>query len=399
MRLTRSLQDHLLRTTLGVLLVLIGSGLIGPLTNSPGLIILGSFLVVGVFLTVSRTLLFILGLLLLALFFDIRIGILLFPYALYRIYGFLFVKKVEKTSTAFDSPTPVRPAWPGGPRLLDSTSSYHSYLENREHLERDANRSPSVALVGREGCWGTRWHYGPIWFEQYIGDAEPKPDPLAPFRIVIWQPLRESAVPSGWRQTRNLEQIHMTGFAEPDWSEPDYTSHWSEHARRHVKRWRKQTTWEVVEPTVEDFIAAYRKAPQGRLLKYLFIRMLRQMSRTQKGFVHLRAVRRAGIPNGPLEAGFAFVDIPEARQSKHFISYMWPSVKKEPVNVGLIDVWFKHARERHYRFLDFGVFWTNEDPVSWKGFSRFKGQFGISYVRYPLPRIRFMGSLARIFRV
>lgn len=391
MRLGRSAQDHLLRTLLGIMLVLIGFGIIGPLTNSPGLIILGSFLIVGVFITINRTLLFIFGLLLLALFFDVRLGALLFPYALYRITGWIWGRGNSKKNTT--SSVPFVPSATSVP------SDYHSYLENREHLERDATRSPSVMLVGQEGSWGTRWHYGPIWFEQYIGDQEPQPDPEAPFRIVIWQPLRERPTPPGWRATRALEQIHMTGFATPDWSKASYSENWSKHAKRHLKHWRQQTTWDVVEPTVEEFVAAYKKAPQGRLLKFLFIRMLRQMSKTQKGLVHLRAVRRKGLPNGPLEAGFAFVDAPEARQSKHFISFMWPTVKKEPVNVGLIDVWFQHARTRRYRFLDFGVFWTEEDPASWKGFSRFKGQFDITYVRYPLPRIRFVGSLRKIFRV
>lgn len=391
MRLTRSMQDHLLRTALGVLLILVGFGLIGPLTTSPGLIILGLLLIVLTFLKVSRSLLFVMGLLLLALFVDVRLGALLFPYAVFRIYRFLFVKKRENTSKAFDSSTL---------RLLDPSSSYNSYLSCREHLLRDATRSKAVSCVGADNTWGVRWHYGPIWFEQYIGDTEPFIEAEAPFRLIIWQPVRDIPLASGWRKTQALAQIKMTGFAtlaeEPN---APYWLHWSNHAKRQLKRWRKQTAWEVVEPTIEEFIAAYRRAPQKWLLKFLFIRMLRQMSRTQKGLIHLHAVRRRGILNGSLEAGFAFIDIPEARQSKHFISYMLPSVKNEPVNVGLIDVWFKHCQIHHYRFLDFGVFWSEGDPVSWQGFSRFKSQFAVTYVRYPLPRLRFAGSLRQNFRV
>ncbi len=91
-------------------------------------------------------------------------------------------------------------------------------------------------------------------------------------------------------------------------------------------------------------------------------------------------------------AGFVCHDIPEAKQSRHLMSFIHPTAKSTPIGVGLMDEWFKYAIAQGFAFLDFGVFWMPGDPESWKGFSRFKGQFGITYVEYPRARLRRAGS-------
>ncbi|GEM_PF-1224800 len=386
----RQLLPHLTRSLTGLVLILIGTGLMGDLRKpSVGLIILGSLLLVGFFIRLTNGLSFILLVMILALTVDVRFGVFLVPYGFYRLLKFLFWKKSRPRASVlltYDASLPFVPP-----------NSYHSYLECRAYLERDAKRSKAVSCVGTHGVFGTRWHYGPIWFEQYIGDKEPMIERDGPLRVVIWQSLRPSTVPTGWRESNFFEHIAMTGFATPPLDQP--YSEWSHHAKRHLQEWHKQTAWEIVTPTLEEFIAAYRKAPQGRLLKYLFIRTLRSSFKNQPGLMHLRGVKRRGMKNAPLESGFAALDIPEAKQSKHFISFQWPSTKKDPVSVGLMADWFEHAQKHDLTTLDFGVFWTQGDPESWKGFSRFKSQFGVTMVRYPTPRVRIVGSLLRNFRV
>jgi hypothetical protein len=44
------------------------------------------------------------------------------------------------------------------------------------------------------------------------------------------------------------------------------------------------------------------------------------------------------------------------------------------------------------RVLDFGVFWAPGDPKSWMGFSQFKAQFNIHFIRYPLALARWVGT-------
>jgi hypothetical protein len=51
----------------------------------------------------------------------------------------------------------------------------------------------------------------------------------------------------------------------------------------------------------------------------------------------------------------------------------------------MIDHWFQEGIRQGFTYLDFDLFWNQGDPEAWRGFSRFKSQFGIRYIRYPQP--------------
>ena len=265
---------------------------------------------------------------------------------------------------------------------------YQRYLENKEYILRDCKRTERLQLSGHEGCWGLRWRMGPFWFENFFGDAEP-PVEDGPKRLIIWQPVSREDAPPGWHKTRFLNHIKMTGFAMVSRTEP-YWNNWSDHAKRHRKKWvAEKDQWEEFEPTLEEFIAAYKKAPMDPVLRVLYIDLLKSHKRAQGEHLHVVGMRRAG---GPIEAGFVHVDAPEARQSKHFISFIARSARSTSVGTGMMDNWFLHALGSGIDLLDFGVYWTKGDPRSWKGFSRFKSQFGITFVHYPYPCWRIAGS-------
>src|SRR5690606_31616023 len=107
-------------------------------------------------------------------------------------------------------------------------------------------------------------------------------------------------------------------------------------------------------------------------------------------------VRRKGEEK--IIAGFVATDVPEAKQSKHFISFLHPEAKRAPVGTGLMDVWFERALANGTKHLDFGVFRAPGDPSSWEGFSKFKGQFGIFFIRYPYPLVRTAGTFRELLR-
>lgn len=267
--------------------------------------------------------------------------------------------------------------------------SYQRYLENKEYILRDCQRTARLQLSGREGCWGLRWHIGPFWFENYFGDEEPSSD-SEPKRLIIWQPVSREQTPTGWHKTRLLNHIKTTGYALVEREAP-YWQNWSAHAKRHRRKWMEQRDgWEAITPTLEEFIAAYKRAPMDPVLRLLYIDLLKQHKRAQGEHLHLVGMRRQG-GDGTIEAGFAHVDIPEVRQSKHFISFIASSARDTSVGHGMMDNWFVHALEHQIDLLDFGVFWTKGDPRSWKGFSRFKSQFGVIFVRYPYPMWRIGG--------
>jgi len=275
---------------------------------------------------------------------------------------------------------------------------YRVFYQNKAYLERDVAPTKNFFLTGKEPTWGSRWHYGPMWFEKYYGDDEPMLDwSEGPKRLVMWQTLSRLDVPKGWRKTRFTNHTKQTGFTVLDPSVP-YERTWSSHARRHRAKWEKiKEDWEVFEPELEPFIAAYKDTKFDPVLKFLFIDMLREKVIAHGKHMRLFAIRKKGDGN-PIIAGFAASDIPEEKQSKHFMSFIHQSAKQYPVGTALMDEWFRYALDKGYRFLDFGVFWAPGDPPSWKGFSKFKAQFGIFFLKYPLPLVRTAGSWRELLR-
>jgi hypothetical protein len=262
----------------------------------------------------------------------------------------------------------------------------------RELLVRECAASPRSSVVDAGPVAGVGTRLGPFRFESYVGDVEPQLPDDGPLRRACWQPLTRTDCPPGWGRELLNTSTRLTGFAEivPG---ATYDAKWVDHARRHAKRWRKEkgTAWELVIPTLDEFVAAYMKSSKALTLKLLFSADLKEKIRAHGPLVRLFGVRRAGATR--LEAGFACVDAPEAATSLHFISFIHTSARRSPVGVGLMDEWFASSVPLGLRFLDFGLFWAPGDPRSWKGFSRFKAQFGIRFIRYPRALVRWVGSL------
>lgn len=273
---------------------------------------------------------------------------------------------------------------------------YASYLSNPGYLGREVKTQAGFQLVGTPEATGVAWKYGPLRFERYVGDGEPPYDPTGPLRLVTWQCVNRDVIPDGWKPTRLVMATSRTGFAEIDGS-PDYAKRWSSHAQRHRKQWLKQSAdWEIVPITVDEYITAYKRSTQDKFLKFLFSNMLREKARGHGANVHIVGARKK-IPHSPTEAGFAYVDVPETKQSIHLMSFHNDYAKKCSVGTGLMDYWFAQAPQSGTRFLEFGCFWTPGEPNSWKGFTQFKSQFGLHFTDYPRPLARWMGQRPKLF--
>jgi len=178
--------------------------------------------------------------------------------------------------------------------------------------------------------------------------------------------------------------------------EGDYTKNWSNQAKRHLKQWKKQNEWEIVEAALPDFIRAYKQSKQSPILKRFFISSLLSREKTQTECLQLFGVKLKNAPHKELQGGLAVLNVPEAKQSENIISFLLPLAKASQAGTGLIDRWFSESRTAGFNFLDFGVFWAPHDPESWKGFTRFKSQFDITYIDHPKPRICFAGSWKKL---
>lgn len=272
---------------------------------------------------------------------------------------------------------------------------YQSHRNNVAYLQREASTRKNFRVIEQNGIIGLRWNHGFMHFEKYFGDTEPRIDPNGPKRMVIWQRERTLDVPCGWKRPWISMDLMMYGFSDIQEYDP-YWKGWSTHAQRHRKKWHEQQEWELFESSHELFYEGYKKAKKDFLLKTMMIDYVKKYVKKHGSLVHFLGARRKN-GNAPIEAGFAYLDIPEAQQSLHLASYILESAKVSPAGVGLMDEWFATAAKRGVRFLDFGVFRQKGEPRSWRGFTRFKGQFNIQYLKYPYALVRWTGSYRALF--
>lgn len=305
---------------------------------------------------------------------------------------YLFYKFVKITFGRRPKPKMIAPEQtPAADQFITADDHYLPYVSSQAYLTRDVAHSLIQKVVGPSYCPGLRTQLGPFAIDHFVSDREPPAGKDGPLRLVLWQPIHEPTA-EGWRVLKTHQFLQMTGFTRLDPGKP-YIDGWSAHARRHLNRWNHQTEWEIVHPSLSAFIASYQKSNKPILLKLLYIRSLRKLERRQPGHVLSWAVKRRGVENAPLEAGFVALDVPEAKTMQHFISFIHPAAKDSGAGVGLMYAWFAKATELGREVLDFGTFWYPGDPEPWKGFSRFKSQFAITYVRYPHQRLRLAGKL------
>ncbi|MEY4744745.1 MAG: hypothetical protein RL272_690 [Candidatus Parcubacteria bacterium] len=273
---------------------------------------------------------------------------------------------------------------------LSLPDGYVPYRSCKEYILREASATARFRLAGREGAWGFGWSHGPANFERFFADEQPPRDRSRPLRVTIWQRLTRQDVPRGWLRMPEDMGIRMTGFAELGPGDPE--RQWSAHARRHAAKWRKLAASgarEAVPLTADDYLSAYAKADQDPFIKLAYPGIIRTLAKAHGDRLRFIGSRRAG---GQVDAGFAFLHVPEATHSLHVSAFIAGDAKGDSAATGLIARWFDECRTAGVRFLDFGFFWAPGDPRDWKGFSRFKAQFGVRLLRYPRPLLRISGS-------
>jgi hypothetical protein len=267
---------------------------------------------------------------------------------------------------------------------------YVQFRGSRAFLARDYASFPKVSMVGTDDAPGFRYWIGPFGGEKYFGDVEPTPDPGGPKRLVIWQRITRREQPPGWRRAWARMNPEATGFVNLR-TPGDPFARWAPHALRHLKRWRsRRDQWDVVDVTMDEFLAAYMTSAMKTHLKVLHRKIMLLKARDHGPLLRLFAFRRRAT--GAIEAGFAALDVPELKQSIHIASFILESAKDDGAGTGLIEEWFRHGLDRGLWFLDFDLFRAEGGPRAWRGFSRFKGQFGTTFVRYPKPLTRWVGT-------
>lgn len=258
-------------------------------------------------------------------------------------------------------------------------------------LERDlsARRGMNIARAG--DMVGIARNIGPIRTEIYFGDTEPILEPSAQHRLVFWHPTTRTQAPPAWKRMPLRSHRRKTGFHHLINDTP-YWESWSSQAKRQRQAWHKQTTYTLVEPTLEAFVEAYKQQPKDAWLTAVFVDYIHGYRRAHGDRLHFYAAQNS---EGKLIAGFVALDIPESNQSFHVTSFLLPEARNTPCGVAVVDAWFADSQRKGFSFLDFDSFWDTGDKKNWKGFTAFKAQFGVHFIRYPHPFVRFIPKNSR----
>lgn len=253
--------------------------------------------------------------------------------------------------------------------------------QSLEFLQTVTARNPSLEIVGGPDQYGLRGYIRPLCVEWYFSEAEPIIETQPFFRLIHWQPLAVLRR-SGWFHNPFFGEHSQIGVVM--FHDENYFKDWPRHAKRHREHWLRHTPYEIVEVTLEDFAEAYHASGKRDLRSRTeWIQTLTDHVDWQKQDVHFFAARDQ--VNQEIIAGLAIVDYPDIQQSVHVVSFIHAKAEDTSVGTGLIDHSFKHGLKNGIRCMNFGVFWKNGDPKSWKNYSRFKMQFNPHLIVYPPP--------------
>ena len=266
----------------------------------------------------------------------------------------------------------------------------HGY--SRTYLETITPMNSHHAVIEHDGMLGVRMNFAEFSFEDFVHEREPDLRPTDKIRVITWQPTRGNRFPGWWRIPRIFTTHFQKGVAILNDSE--YWSQWSNHAKRHRKKFLISTQYRIEEVDLKTFAAAYHfSRALDPLTRRSFVRVLRHHLERHPKDVHLRVVRR--VSDDLVVAGVATIDYMDISQSDHIIAFIHPDAQETSVGVGLIDDWFARCLGQGIKFLQFGILHRPGDPRSWKGYSAFKRQFHLYEIAYPRPVWRIVWRESR----
>lgn len=268
---------------------------------------------------------------------------------------------------------------------------YVQYCNNESYIVKNF---PPIGLVKnyelvKNTVVGSRWFNGIFHVENYRTQERPDPQPFHRWRMVVWQPPSLTGKQKDWYRTGvNLGKPQSAVAIR---KEGDYTLEWSENIRRQLKKWKKQTDYEIVEGDLESMCAglvAKRTLSHSLSLRKLFVIVLRAKAVSFGDSLKIWHVRNKKTNQNI--AGLAVIDVPETKTSIHLFAYHYPEVWPTGGGAAMVDAWYAHARDKGIKFMDFDVLYRFGDPLSWRGFSKFKMQFNPHVIKYPTGYIRII---------
>jgi len=263
-------------------------------------------------------------------------------------------------------------------------AGYLPRFESWEYVQR--NKPAKKFLDGfvpvKNTAIGVRWFSGLFNVEKYRTDSIPTPEPLNRWRVALWYPYSNMTKPKGWHVDWTHIGTRQTGVAILNPS--NYQEYWSENLKRQLKKWRKQEQFEVVEGSVEEMVSGVKNR-RNKTLSWAtradYAEMVKIHAESHRELLKIWLVKDR--LSKEVAAGLAVIDIPETKTSLHFMAFHYRDVDCHGGGTALIDLWYRESIKQGYNFLDFDLVWTLGDPPAWRGYSRFKKQFGLYLIKYP----------------
>lgn len=245
-------------------------------------------------------------------------------------------------------------------------------------------RTLRSTIVGEAGARGLRYSWGWLALEVYACEKEPSLDRWRGLRLALWSPTQPVRGSRGWwgnPLVGNGWQIGVTETSE------DYLHNWSEHAKRHFRKWLGQSRYVLHPATVEEFEKAYNASRKlDPTLRWAFMREVKSYIPDSSANLSVWLVHDSNTQKEI--AGLATVDLTDISQTVHLVSFLSKEAQKTPVGYGLIAKWCEQSYQRGVGWMNFGIMWQPKDPPAWRGYTRFKQQFGLYLIRYPRPKMR-----------
>ncbi len=261
------------------------------------------------------------------------------------------------------------------------------FLHHRQSQDYLTKSEHADAIIGVGSAIGSATRVGPFSFETFTTDHEPDIARTKHIRIINWQRIARTTRPKGWIPWGDAWGKQTGFFDRSTVTLENYWHTWSAHAKRHRAYWLKHPIYTIEQIPHAEFIQAYGQGTHLKVMKYGFLNVLKWISREHKEKMICWGARDN---QGIIMAGLAVLDLPDISMSNHTMAFVRKEAGKTSVGTAVIDVWFRHCLEQGIRFMNFGGIWAKGDPRSWKGFSRFKRQFGIHVIRYPRQLVKII---------
>jgi hypothetical protein len=265
------------------------------------------------------------------------------------------------------------------------------FIPREQWEEYDLTKSMDAVLTPRKrGAW-IYYGFWPLLMAISFSKKAPELPPQKGLRlwprVYVWDRLGkgEEEEGKGWTRVGSAPRKRLGVLEVRD---GEYYKSWGDTTKNQRNRWLKmsESMYEVVEVPREEFFLEYKKSSTCKKVgKDIAKRIMKGMT-GRDGAKELRvhyllARKREG---GEVRAGIAYELATLSTNTHYSVGFLKEREEKDPVMTGLLMEWIERARKKGYTYFNFGSFWKEGDPKSWKGYSSFKLKYGVKM--YDLPQ-------------